>query len=488
VNLATLLDAAIARYGAAAALCGEPARYTYAALGERADALTAALRAAGVARAEPIPVMVSNQPDDVAALLAVWRAGAVAVPVHRSSVAASIGSLIEATGARLVLDALDATPVRATGRPAPPPRPLLDGAALIIFTSGSTGVPKGVVLAHDRFAAKLDAIDSRLAFGAGERSLLVLNITFVFGLWFALTTLLRGGTVVMRERFQPAAFLAILRDERIDRVAVVPTMMRALFSTQSDADVSAAGAALAKAQRPRQMVIGGESLGAALASRIRETLPATRLIDIYGLTETSSCDFYLMAEDHPQFSGCIGRPGPGESYRIVDADGADVAPGAIGELEIDTPFLMRGYLDQPELTAASLRDGRLRTGDLARERAPGIVELAGRAKELISRGGNKVSPLEIEFALAQHPDVTAALAVGVPDDVLGERIHVLLVPRAGAALGAADIRAFAATRLERFRLPDALYVAADLPQGRTGKADRAQLRALILAGKAAPLA
>ncbi len=149
---------------------------------------------------------------------------------------------------------------------------------------------------------------------------------------------------------------------------------------------------------------------------------------------------------------------------------------------------MRGYLDQPELTAASLRNGRLRTGDLARERAPGIVELAGRAKELISRGGNKVSPLEIEFALAQHPDVTAALAVGVPDDVLGERIHVLLVPRAGAALDAAGIRAFAATRLERFRLPDALYAATDLPQGRTGKADRAQLRALILAGRVTPLA
>jgi acyl-CoA synthetase (AMP-forming)/AMP-acid ligase II len=471
----------MARHGDAEALRGETRSFTYAALGRHADALAAALRAAGVAPDEPVPVRVSNQPEDLAALLAVWRVGAVAVPVHRASVAAAVDALLEATAARLVVDALDANPVRELGRPAPPRRPLLEGAALVIFTSGSTGTPKGVVLDHARFAAKLEAIDSQLRFAAGERSLLVLNITFVFGLWFALLTLLAGGTVVVRSRFDAAAFLETLAAERIDRVAVVPTMMRALF-TLAGADAAPPSVA------PRQMVIGGEPLGVSLAERIRAALPATRLVDIYGLTETSSCDFYLMPEDHPRFSGCIGRPGPGESYRIVDAAGTPVASGEVGELEIETPYLMRGYLDAPALTAAALRDGRLRTGDLARERAPGVVELAGRAKELISRGGNKVAPLAIDHALSQHPDVTAALAVGVPDPLLGERIHVLLVPRPGARLDAREMLAFAATRLERWHLPDAFHVAAELPQGRTGKADRAGLRAMIESGMLEPLA
>jgi acyl-CoA synthetase (AMP-forming)/AMP-acid ligase II len=116
-----------------------------------------------------------------------------------------------------------------------------------------------------------------------------------------------------------------------------------------------------------------------------------------------------------------------------------------------------------------------------------VVELAGRVKDLISRGGNKVSPLEIEHALARHPGVTAALAVGVPDAVLGERIHVLLVPRPGVSLEAREVLAFAARHLDRWRLPDALHVAAELPQGRTGKADRARLREWIGTAHVQPL-
>jgi len=144
---------------------------------------------------------------------------------------------------------------------------------------------------------------------------------------------------------------------------------------------------------------------------------------------------------------------------------------------------MNGYLDAPELTQAALCDGYFRTGDIAREREPGVVELVGRSKELISRGANKVSPLEIEHAVGAHPDVAEALACGVPDAVLGERIHLLIVPRAGARLDEADLRAWAAERLERYKLPDRIHFGTELPQGRTGKADRIRLRA-ILSGQA----
>jgi long-chain acyl-CoA synthetase len=137
---------------------------------------------------------------------------------------------------------------------------------------------------------------------------------------------------------------------------------------------------------------------------------------------------------------------------------------------------MSGYLDEPALTP--IRDGWLGTGDLARERERGIVEIAGRKKELIYRGGNKVSPLEIEFACSAHPKVAAALAIGRPDERLGERIHALVLPREDN-LTVDELRAFLATRLDRYKMPDVFYFARELPAGRTGKADRGRFAAML---------
>jgi acyl-coenzyme A synthetase/AMP-(fatty) acid ligase len=143
---------------------------------------------------------------------------------------------------------------------------------------------------------------------------------------------------------------------------------------------------------------------------------------------------------------------------------------------------MNGYLDAEDLTRAAFADGFFRTGDLARERAPGVVELVGRAKEIISRAGNKVAPLEVEQVLLQHPAVAQALVTGVPDARLGERVHALVVPRSGMAATAEELRAWSMTRLEKYKLPDQWHFGADLPLGRTGKVDRGRLRELIVAG------
>jgi acyl-CoA synthetase (AMP-forming)/AMP-acid ligase II len=232
----------------------------------------------------------------------------------------------------------------------------------------------------------------------------------------------------------------------------------------------------------RQILIGGEPLGRALAARLMARFPRARLIDIYGLTESSTSDFFLFPEDHPRYSGCIGRPSPGVAFRIAAADGGDAPDGEVGELQLRTPFVMNGYLDAPEATCAAFQDGWLRTGDMARLRDGEVVELAGRAKELISRGGNKVSPLEIEQVFAEHPEVAAAMATGVADAILGERIHLLVVPRPGSSPTEAALRDFAAARLPRFKQPDAIHFGVELPLGRTGKADRAALRRAIESG------
>ncbi|MFZ1910407.1 MAG: fatty acid--CoA ligase family protein, partial [Burkholderiales bacterium] len=428
---------------------------------------------------------VSNHALDLVAFLGVWLAGGVVVPVHRNSPGPVAAQIAERTLARFEWDALAATPLRQLAGDAPPRREILHGGALVVFTSGSSGTPKGAVLSHRAFAGKLGAIQSMLGFGERERTLLVLNVTFSFGIWVALLTLLHGGRVLPSEKFVPETFLEQLRAEAITRVGVVPTMMRALILDRSAAALAQARGVLAKAGSLKSVMIGGESLGKGLGDTLRALYAPAELIDIYGLTETSTCDFFLMPRDAQRYAGCIGRPSPGVRFCVRADDGAATAQGAVGELCIASPYLMNGYLGQPELNPIDA-EGWLATGDLARERDPGVVEIAGRKKELIVRGGNKIAPQEIEFACSAHPKVAAALAVGRPDERLGQRIHALVVPR-DASLTVEELRAFLRARLDKYKQPDVFYFARELPAGRTGKADRGRFAALLEAGELSPV-
>ena len=435
---------------------------------DEVQAIRDALSRAGLAANEPVHVRISNQPLDLAAYAGVWLAGGVVVPVHRTSPAGTLAHVVSKTRARFEWDAS----LKILSHAPPPSRPILEGAALIVFTSGSSGLPKGAVLSHRGFIGKLEAIQSMLGFRDTDRTMLVLNITFSFGIWVAFLTLLHGGCVLAREKFAAGAFLGDLKESGATQVAVVPTMMRSLILDVPQDRLRCDAPAL------RQVLIGGETLGKGLGETLRTLFAPAPLIDIYGLTETSTCDFFLMPADLPRYAGCIGRPSPGVRFRIEGED---------GELLISSPFLMNGYLDEPQLQP--IKDGWLATGDLARERDPGVVEIVGRKKELIYRGGSKIAPLEIEFACSAHPKVAAALAVGRPDERLGQRIHALVVPRNNENepdLTPAEVYAFLSQHLERHKLPDVLYFARELPAGRTGKADRGRFAAMLEANELVP--
>jgi acyl-coenzyme A synthetase/AMP-(fatty) acid ligase len=224
------------------------------------------------------------------------------------------------------------------------------------------------------------------------------------------------------------------------------------------------------APKLRVMWSGGEVLAPALAHAMGRFAP-TAIHDLYGLTETGSCDFHLGPAGQPHGFGTIGHPTERVVFRIAK-DGAAVAAGETGELQIRTPFGMLGYLDNPALTEASFEGGYFKTGDLARLTADGAVALVGRAKDIISRGGNKIAPLEIDNLLAEHPDIVAALCAGVADERLGEVIHAVVVPRAGTHLDTSELRDWLLARTERFKVPDVFHVRDALPSGASGKADR----------------
>lgn len=427
-------------------------------LSRLAERVRRALAEQHIAPDEPVHISIGNRPSDLGALLGIWQAGAVAVPIHASAAASTVARMQRISRARFLIDGdrLD-----TIGETPPPHRALLRDAALVIFTSGSTGEPKGVVIGHRRLADKLAVLDRLLNIAANDVVLSPLQLTFIFGLWVSLLTLMKGARLILVPKFSDEAMARGLAEATV--LAGVPSMFRTLLSYPQIAFPQVA------APKLRAMLSGGEVLAPALAHAMARLAPAA-IHDLYGLTETGSCDFHLGPADQPNGFGTIGHPTEHVMFRIASET---------GELQIRTPFGMLGYLDNPALTETSFDGGYFKTGDLARMTADGAVALIGRAKDIISRGGNKIAPLEIDNLLAQHPEIAAALCAGVADERLGEVIHAVVVTRAGARLDAADLRDWLLARTERFKVPDVFHFRDALPSGSSGKADRRAVAQLV---------
>ncbi|MCR9176796.1 MAG: fatty acid--CoA ligase family protein [Alphaproteobacteria bacterium] len=443
-DLADALRASLERHAARPALEGHRSTMTHGALLKASQARAADLRSAGLCPFEPIIVPVDNRPADLIDLIGVWLAHGVAVPVHRATPPAARAALETRLGNRF---ALDRSAERCALRV--PERPELEGASTIVFTSGSTGDPKGVVLRADRQIAKLEMIRRQIDWQDGARTLLALQLTFSFGQWVALLTLISGGTLVLPEKLSVDAVADTLTEGRIDRLPAVPTLLRGLLGRTKDQSFSGS------------VMAGGEVLPAELGRRLINHWPQAELGDIYGLSETGTSDFFVYPGTYDAAAGSIGTPGAGIETRIAED----------GELRIRSPWRMIGYLDAPEATAAAFdADGYFRTGDLAQIDSRGHTRLIGRAKELINRGGMKVAPLEVEAALAEHSDVLACLVTGIPDRATGEAVVACVVP--AGELDTERLRSWLGERIERYKVPSRILLVDDLPTGRTGKADR----------------
>jgi long-chain acyl-CoA synthetase len=420
--------------------------------------LAAALRAARVIASEPVALFISNKPHDLIGFLGLWLAGCVAVPIHTTTPDQAMRTLITRVSARF---AVRAGKLDQIGGAPPAARTLLDRAALIVFTSGSTGQPKGVVVGHEGLVWKLQVLSRLLRFTKHDVVVVPLPLTFIFGIWVSLLSLTCGSRLLLAPKFSGEAMNSYAGETTI--LAAVPTLLRTLCADPS-----------IRATQVQNILTGGEPFSPALAARLATIFPHASPFDLFGLTETGSCDFCVTPQDQPAALGTIGRPTEDVSFRIAESPNLGL-PAGVGELQICTPAMMLGYLDDPALTAAAFESCYFRTGDLAKVLENGYVQLIGRLKDVVSRGGNKIAPLEIENLFAQHESVTAVLAFGMPDERLGESLHVMVVAR-NPDLSEDDLRAWSKERLERFKTPDVFHFVDTLPAGRTGKADRAAAR------------
>ena len=357
----------------------------------------------------------------------------------------------------------------------PPPRPRIDpeDLAALPYSSGTTGRSKGVMLTHRNLVANLLQLRPLGRIDAGSRLLAALPLFHIYGLTGIMNQGLRHrALVVTMPRFDLAGFLAAIAKHRIDHLYIAPPIALALAKSPlvDDYDLSSV----------RILVSAAASLDAGLARAVADRLDAT-VLQGYGLTE-SSPGTHGIPHDRPDIDlGSIGVAMPSVEARVVDpATGQDVEPGERGELWCRGPNIMRGYLNNPTATAATVdQDGFLHTGDVVTVDSGGVFRVVDRLKELIKYKGYQVAPAELEALLLGHPGVVDAAVIGVPDPECGQLPKAFVVRRGShAELDADELMAYVADQVAPHKKVRLVEFIERIPKSAAGKILRNQLRGL----------
>jgi acyl-CoA synthetase (AMP-forming)/AMP-acid ligase II len=345
-----------------------------------------------------------------------------------------------------------------------------DDVALFLHTSGTTSRPKGVPLTHANLMASIRNIVATYALTPEDTSLIVMPLFHVHGLIGAtLSTLLSGGTVIVPTSFSATKFWPAVQEHGATWYSAVPTIHQILLS-RADAD-----------NAPRSGLRFIRSCSSALAPAVFAQLEerfGAPVLEAYGMTEAShQMSSNPLPAEGARKPGSVGR-GTGVEIVILDESGNRLPSGQQGEVSIRGPNVMHGYRNNPDANASSFTGGYFRTGDRGFLDAGGYLTLTGRLKELINRGGEKISPLEVDAVLLEHPAVAEAVSFGVPDPKYGEEVHGAVVLKTAAQ--ADEIVAFCRDRLADFKVPKRIYIADALPRTATGKIQRRHVAAHFL--------
>jgi len=471
-------------------------RVSYASLRRQVQDVAEQLAAAGIRRGDRVASALPNGLPAIVAFLAASMAGTSA-PLNPAYKEDEFAFYLEDTNAKVLIlppDGLDdarraagdRVPVVTvdvdasgvvglspmTGRhPVAPPS--IDDVALVLHTSGSTGRPKRVPLKHANLSISAQNVARHYALTPADVSLCVMPLFHVHGLVAStLATLVSGGTVVVPPKFNPLSFWRVAREHGATWYSAVPTMHQLLLARVSDPARRPEGA-----ERLRFI----RSCSAALPPQVMAGLEqafGAPVLEAYGMTEAAH---QMASNPLPPRAHKAGSVGPGSSVQIsiMNADGAHQPKGQQGEVVVKGPNVITGYENNPEANAKSFTNGWFRTGDQGALDEEGYLRLTGRLKELINRGGEKISPLEIDEALMHHPAVQQVVAFGMPHEQLGEEVAAAVVLREGQHATERELREFAATRLIHFKVPRKIVIVTEIPKGATGKLQRIGLAAKL---------
>ena len=497
------IDGLIAEGADGAVAIGAPERapLEYAALRRHVDATIASLNALGLGRGDRVAIVLPNGPDMASAFFSL-AAGATTAPLNPAYRAAEFDfyltdlaakALVVETGSESAavevarshgIAVLELQPGAAAGAftltgPAAGAaresgRAEAADVALVLHTSGTTGRPKIVPLSHANLCASARNIRRTLDLSTTDRCLNIMPLFHIHGLVGAvLSSLGAGASVHCTPGFNALRFFAWMEQVRPTWYSAVPSMHQAILSR--------AGRGANRetiAEVPLRLI---RSSSSSLPPQVMAELEAAfgaPVIESYGMTEAAHQMTSNPLPPAPRKPGTVGVAA-GPEVAIMDPAGALLAAGEIGEIVIRGEDVTEGYENNPQANAESFTEGWFRTGDQGRMDAEGYLTVTGRLKEIINRGGEKISPREVDEVLMDHPAVAQAVAFAIPHDKLGEEVAAAIVLRDGAAASETDIREFAATRLAPFKLPRKVLILDDIPKGATGKVQRARLAEVL---------
>jgi long-chain acyl-CoA synthetase len=491
-------DRATERGDAIAIACGDR-ELTFASLDERSNRLAQALRERGIGEGDRVAYLDRTAPEVIELLFAVSKIGAVIVPMNWRLATPELARVLADSRAPLLIagasfyEVADELVERQrsaelvivgegyerwlSSQASLDPGGRGDGGDVVVqmYTSGTTGIPKGVLTTHRNLAAAAET-SPRWQFDSASVSLTPLPMFHIGGIGWAFVGLWNGASTITVREFEPGAVIDTLERRAVTNAVFVPTMLQMLCAVP--------GAAGRDFSSLRSIAYGASPITTPVLRSALHTFRCA-FFGIYGLTETTGAITQLDPADHDpggprdHLLRSAGRPYPWVEMRIADpTSGATRGPHEVGEVWLRAPNVTPGYFNRPAETAAALTsDGWLRTGDGGYVDEDGYLFLSDRIKDMIVSGGENVYPIEVEEALAGHPDVLDVAVIGVPDERWGEAVKALIVARDGSTLSPSELIAFARERLAGYKLPRTIEFVGSLPRTPTGKVLKRELRA-----------
>jgi acyl-CoA ligase (AMP-forming) (exosortase A-associated) len=498
-------------------------RLSYRELDEATDRLAAALVRGGVERGDRVAIFLEKSVEEALAIWAASKAGGVFVPMNHLLFPKQVGHIVDdcrpraivTTGAKLepireivegsadlkcvvvtdgaegTLDGAELNDLgeildSAAGDP-PADRCVSGDLGSILYTSGSTGRPKGVMFSQANLIAGSRIVSTYLKIGQDERILSVLPFSFDYGLNQLLTGIQHGATVILRNFRMPGDVVQTLLDERATGLAGVPPFWNLLSQPRSS---------LYRHSFPdlRYVTNSGGAWPKVVVDRLREALPTTEFYPMYGLTEAFRST-YLPPDKVDERPGSMGRAIPDTEIFVVNDKNELCKPGEVGELVHRGPTVSLGYWGKPEATAKVFRPNPFLppeiqhdekvcySGDLVKTDEDGYLYFVGRGDATIKCSGHRVSPTEIEEVLLAHSGVREAAAFGVPDEIAGQVILAVVVPRDGQTLAEEQLIERCAQEMPRYMIPRRIEMLAELPKTPNGKIDYPTLRSRAMEAK-----
>jgi len=477
----------------AISVAGGGAAVTYHQLRQQVDALATTLNHFGLGRGDRIAMALPNGLEVIASFLAASTVG-TAAPLNPAYTRDEFKFYLADTGASaLIVPSTGADEARAaagdevllieadlgsdgqvrfssaasagTARAHDDPQP--DDVALILHTSGTTSRPKRVPLSHANLSVSARNVAETYQLTSADVSLCVMPLFHVHGLVAStLATLFTGGTVVVPPKFNPLSFWSIVRDTRATWYSAVPTIHQVLLSR-------AKGARPSGAEHLRFIRSCSAALAPQTMADIEERF-GVPMLEAYGMTEAAHQMASNPLPPAARKAGSVGR-GTAVEIAVLDEAGDQLPPGTVGEVSIKGPNVFAGYEGNPEANAESFSHGWFRTGDQGYLDTQGYLTLVGRLKELINRGGEKISPREIDETLLTHPAVAEAVCFGIAHRVYGEEVAAAVVLKGAAT--ESDLIAHCRSSLSDFKCPAAIYIVESIPRTATGKIQRRNVAA-----------